>query len=92
MIPDSNITVYYDAFLGACTKGHLQIAQWLFTSKPNIDISFVHERAFIRACASGYLQIAQWLYNLRLEMDNPIDISIDDEIAFRASCARGISS
>ena len=45
--------------------GHLEVAQWLLTVKPNIDISANNEYAFCCVCEYGHLEVAQWLLSIK---------------------------
>ena len=67
------------AFRYACLKGHLHVAQWLLSVKPDINISADNEYAFRSACRKGNLQLAQWLLSVKPD----INISDRDEEAFR---------
>ena len=63
--PTINISANNEsAFIHACKKGHLEVAQWLLIIKPTINISAVDECAFRWACGKGHLEIAQWLQSL----------------------------
>ncbi len=68
-----------------CCHGHLQLAQWLISVKPNINISAENEDVFRYACSQGYLQVAQWLLSVKPD----INISAKNEDAFRWACHNG---
>ena len=70
------------AFRGACTNGHLEVAQWLYQIKPTLDIS---EEAFRNACYGGHLEVAQWLYQIK----PTLNISECNEYAFQCACGNG---
>jgi hypothetical protein len=57
------------AFRSACYKGHLHVAQWLFSVKPDIDISACCEYAFRNASYNGHLHVAQWLLKIKPNID-----------------------
>jgi hypothetical protein len=63
----------------------LDIAQWLLSVKPDIDISVENEYAFTKTCENGHLDIAQWL----LSVNPHTDISVENEYAFRWACENG---
>jgi ankyrin repeat protein len=71
-----------DAFLQACENGSLDIAQWLLSFKPDINISAKNEYAFRKACKNGHLTVAQWLLNIKPN----INISAKNEYAFCKAC------
>lgn len=48
----------------ACHNGHLEVAQWLLTVKPTIDISAENDNAFRYACYYRHLNVAQWFISL----------------------------
>jgi hypothetical protein len=73
------------AFRLACYDGHLQLAQWLLSVKPDINISAKDEEAFRSACSGGHLKIAQWLLSIKPD----INISADGEDAFQYACYYG---
>jgi len=66
-------------------KGHLHVAQWLLTVKPDIHISMWNEYAFRYACQYGHLAVAQWLLTVKPD----INISAENEDAFRWACYKG---
>ena len=57
------------AFQCACEKGDLEVAQWLYVSKPTLNISARNNQAFRYACYNGHLQVAQWLYQIKPTLD-----------------------
>ena len=63
MKPDINISAKDEhSFLLACDYGHLEVAKWLLSVKPDIDIS---NHAFCYACLNGHLEVAKWLQTLK---------------------------
>jgi hypothetical protein len=49
----------YTNFLTACTRGHLKLAKWLYsTYKINYHVQY----ALKAACTHGHLHVARWLY------------------------------
>ena len=70
------------AFRWACERGQLEVAQWLLSVKPDIDISSQHNYAFRFACCFGHLEVAQWLFSVKKTIGNK-------EAAFRLACAKG---
>jgi hypothetical protein len=70
-------------FMGLCTKGHLSLAQWLY-SFGDINIHAWMETGFRMACYNGHLSMAQWLYNL-----GDINIHPCEDFAFRGACKNG---
>jgi len=52
------------SFITACYYGHLEVAQWLLTVKPDINISVDNDIAFRTACHTGCSEVAEWLQSL----------------------------
>jgi len=89
-IKSDNIILYYfvdktnqDKFNWACEKGHLEVAQWLY-SLGDVNIHIFNEYPFRWACQKGHLEVAQWLYSL-----GDVNIHINDEEAFICTCRNG---
>ena len=56
------------AFGLACENGYLEVAQWLFQMKPNIDIFSRNKEAFRSARKNGHLEIVEWLLDIKPSM------------------------
>ena len=71
-----------NAFIVSCKNGHLEVAQWLFSIKPDIDISADDDYVFFIVCRRGYLEMAKWLLSVKP------DIYITNNInnAFKDAC------
>jgi hypothetical protein len=69
-------------FRKTCEHGQLEVAQWLLTIAPNIQISDEYEDAFRWSCMNGHLHVAQWL----LSVEPKINISACKDSAFMLSC------
>ena len=50
-------------FIRVCGNGHLEIAQWLLTLYPDMNISIESDLVFRYTCLRGQLHIAKWLLN-----------------------------
>ena len=62
-----DINVCKEAFRVACQRGHLELAKWLLSVKPSINISADNDYAFRYACVYEHLETAQWLQTLCAE-------------------------
>ena len=52
---------------GACDKGHLKVAQWLFDNGAAEDVRTADrdgDTPMFWACCRGYLRVVQWLYDV----------------------------
>lgn len=58
-------------FKFVCKNGHIHVAQWLYTLKPEIvnSESDWDEYAFRWACHNGYLDVAQWLFSVKTNIN-----------------------
>ena len=45
------------AFREACSNGHTDVAKWLLSIKPNINISALNNYTFRCACSNGHIDI-----------------------------------
>jgi hypothetical protein len=62
---DLNLDHYKEAFLSACERGHLEVAQWLLHVNPDIDISTNDDEVFRSVCKGGHLSTAQWFVKIK---------------------------
>ncbi len=76
---------FESSFCKACWKGHLNVAVWLYSVNPSLNVSVNNEWPFRFACQNGHLEVAKWLLSIKPS----IDISIKDEYAFRYACKHG---
>ena len=83
--PDIDISAMEYAFRVACANGHMDIAKWLLTVTPCINVRAKDDYAFRYACANGNIDVAKWLLTVKLD----IDISAQDDCAFRYAYAGG---
>lgn len=74
-----------DGFKWACRYGHLDVAQMILSTKPDINISVNDEYVFRWACTNGHSTVIEWL----LSMKSDINISANNEYAFRYACWSG---
>lgn len=73
------------SFRFACFNGHLELAKWLYSIRPNMNISNLDEDPFRIACQRGHLEVIKWLYQIK----PTIDISTGNEYAFHKACENG---
>jgi hypothetical protein len=75
--------IYYvnpQLFKNACIDGHLNVAQWLLSITPSINVSDDEFNILFRSvCFYGHLHVAQWLLSLNHNTSF-------DKSAFRISC------
>ena len=92
--PDLEIHTNEDeAFRWACSKGHLEVAQWLVDYATSIespvDIHTYSDEAFRWACENGHLDVARWLVDYATSIESPIDIHATKDSAFSWACKNG---
>ena len=89
MVNNNNDTIYMEdinhAFKLAYENGYLNVAEWLYLFKANIDTSANNKYVFVYTCSNGYLNMAKWLYEIKPD----IDISFESNYAFRTTCYNG---
>lgn len=73
------------AFRLACQNNHLEIAQWLLSVKPSINVHAHQEYAFRSICRQGHLNVAKWLLSVRPN----INVVAANHGAFRLACKNG---
>ena len=74
-IEELDFCINEEGFKWVCENGYLEIAKWLLTIKPDIDISADNKYAFTSVCENGHLEVAKWLLSIKPD----IDISDDNE-------------
>ncbi len=80
-------TVYDYTFWKTCTEtGNLEIAQWLYGIRNdiNLNLEINEENIFTLACNNGFLKIVEWLSTFEV-----IDIHIYYDLPFRIACEYG---
>jgi ankyrin repeat protein len=73
------------AFRWACRNGHLNVAKWLLSIEPSIDVRRFGDAAFRSACYNGHLRVAKWL----LSIEPLIDIRAYKNSTFNWACKYG---
>ena len=81
LLATPTINISKEAFILACRQGHLNIARYLLEVNPSIR----EEEAFISACHGGHIDVVRYL----LEIKPTINISDNNESAFRGACYNG---
>ncbi len=72
-------------FRNACEKNYLEMAQWLLSVKPDIDICAVENYAISYACTNGHLKMAKWIVSVKPD----IDLRQENDILFGIVCREG---
>lgn len=72
-------------FYNVCLHKHFDLAQWLLSTYPQIDIARRDSEIFRDVCRHGDLKMAKWL----IEICPQIDIHAQKEEAFRYACKNG---
>jgi hypothetical protein len=83
-VEPSLVTQLDDVFSSVCSKNH-EMATWIYSNYPTVNVSANNEHAFRIACWYGKLEIAQWLYSIR----PTLDVSALKEEAFCSACHNG---
>ena len=56
----SDVFGYHILFSIACMKGRLDVAKWILSVNPDIDICFNENEAFEKACYSENFELVKW--------------------------------
>lgn len=75
---------YNDGFISACQYNHLELVQYLYDHRKNINLDF--QTSFIICCSIGNLELLKWLY---VNTHTEIDIHIHDDTPFLYAIAEG---
>jgi ankyrin repeat protein len=86
-----------EGFRCACANGHLDIAQLILHTNPNIDIASQYDYAFRYACKNNHSHVAEWLcslrsclYQLSYDANGKTKCGIrKEETVFREACLQG---
>lgn len=52
------------SFFVCCETGFLKLAQWIYNSRPDIDICAREDKCFKAACQNNHVEIAKWFKSL----------------------------
>jgi hypothetical protein len=74
-------TISPQTFQNVCANGHTEIAKWLYSTQPEINISANNDQAFRSACNRGNIHVAEWLLSIHPNI-NPLVI----DKAFLRAC------
>ena len=81
------------AFWSSCSKGHLEIAKWIFQlAIENGEPINIYEHGnfvFTNSYENGHLKIIKWIYDISLKNNKPMDIHYKNNIGFYKSCELG---
>lgn len=83
---DIEIFHYESHFIQACSLGHLDVAKYIFSLKPTINIHARSDKAFMLACENGHIEIVKWFY--QLEPDAKINIHVGSDHLLHKACRR----
>lgn len=87
--PSLIITEGQKALYSCCAENQFNSAKWLYELNPNNHIFFIDDKypnnPFPNVCKHGNLEFAKWL----LKINPNINISANDEFAFRLACKYG---
>jgi hypothetical protein len=77
---NKNVINYQNGFIESCKKNKLNMSQWLYNNKKNIELNY--NVSFIICAHLGNIEMCKWLYSL----GEKIDI---DNISFNYACVEG---
>ncbi len=83
--PDDSEKMNYLTFFEVCRNNHLDVAKWLISIYPQIDISHRENYIFYQVCSNGYLEMAKWLFSLNPQ--NDLSSTIDN--VYYDVCTKG---
>ena len=91
---NNNIDMNNELLLMVCTKGYIDMAQWLIRlwegDGDSIDIHYGGEAAFAYSCRNGHIDVAKWLVNLgEKQKYDKINIHAGNGVPFAWSCENG---
>ncbi len=78
------------AFIKACTRRDIELAKWLLSIKPDINLKFIsenNEQIFINCCDNDDFNMAQWLLSIKPN----IDIGAQNDKAFKYACENNLN-
>ena len=70
---------YNYLFETACNSDSFDMAKWLLTVFPNINVSNDNETSFIYACKNNNIQMAKWLLEIQPNINILVNTNIDDD-------------
>ena len=70
---------YSFLFETACKSNQLDMAKWLLTIFPHINVSNHYETPFIYACKNNNIQMAKWLLELQPNINILVNTNIDED-------------
>lgn len=76
------------AFFDAICGDQCEVADWLLSLKPDMDISRENDFYFRRSCAYGLFRMAQWIFEKRPN----VNIAFNNYDAFREACLGGYTN
>jgi hypothetical protein len=72
----------YCGFQEACAKGHVRLAQWIYSNGFGEFITKSLRRMYFINCHRGHMEMAEWVFSLEPDMDlSPVDYYSLQEIA-----------
>lgn len=79
---------YFDTcFAIGCENNHLELAQYLYSINPRVDIHYNDEEPFRMACYYGNMEVLEQLVEWGNMMQYPIDIHANNDEAFKLACS-----